>query len=126
MSLKITSKDFAFAAQKIIDDYAADVEKSITEVKEDLSKLGVKRLKLVSPKKRGDYARSWTVRKKKDYYLIYNKQGQLTHLLEYGHPLVNKKGEVYGHAKAYPHIKETETFILDAAQEVLEKRLGGN
>lgn len=77
--------------------------------------------------KKGSYAKGWSV--KKDPGLkngirygkrIYNrKYPHLTHLLENGHNLVNSKGHIYGHVKAFPHIeKNGEEYAEKVKQEI--------
>jgi len=67
-------------------------------------------LKDTSPDRTGKYKEGWTVDTKKDkkgqwyYCTVWNKTSyQLTHLLENGHLIVNKRGGV-GWASRKPHI----------------------
>lgn len=78
-----------------------------------------------SPKKTGDYAKSWTTKKEENAneisILIYNKKKPgLIHLLEFGHAL--KSG---GRTKAYPHILNNEKIakekIIERTKEALKK-----
>ena len=64
-----------------------------------------------SPKKRGKYAKGWVAKADTDYLGNYSvvveneTDWQLTHLLENGHIIANKKGGV-GWASPKPHIKK--------------------
>lgn len=57
-----------------------------------------------------EYAEGWTVKEKNDrksgkYYVVFNKiHYRLTHLLENGHLIANKRNGV-GYAAPHPHIK---------------------
>lgn len=58
----------------------------------------------------GNYANSWTVNEKDakpfNVYTVYTDEYRLTHLLENGHLIVNKKGGV-GWSAPRPHVKES-------------------
>lgn len=123
---EITIESFDYAVQRALEEIGKDVETDMEDVKERLSRMTVKRLKMTSPKKRGDYANGWSVKKTKTGYIVYNKYGQLTHLLEKGHPLVDSDGNVYGRAKAIPHIADAEAWMWKMAETVLYNRLNGN
>ena len=65
----------------------------------------------------GKYADSWEVAQRKDVYIVHSTAYQLSHLLENGHLIVNKKGGV-GWSAPRPHIKpavnmEIPAFIKD-------------
>ena len=99
----------------ILDEYnelVGDVvEKSARKAARDT----VQRLRNTSPSYTGDYASGWTYKKggkgnrisgvgAANGYIVHNRENyQLTHLLEKGHVIRNKKG-TYGRAPAYPHI----------------------
>lgn len=61
--------------------------------------------------------------------VIYNKKKpQIVHLLEYGHDVVDSRGKVVGHAKAYPHFKPNEEKFNDIyVQRIVEaiEKAGG-
>lgn len=87
---------------------------------ERVAKETVERLKSTSPRDTGSYARGWRVSKRRDGSLIvHNKTDcQLTHLLEYEHDIVNKKGR-YGVSKPIKHIGPAEEW----AAEELPRRI---
>ena len=86
-------------------------------------------LRSTSPKKKygahkGEYARSWEVKRtKKGKYVVYNKQYQLTHLLENGH-----QKYLWGRAtgewtKKISHIKPVEEWVQMSFFDRLESEL---
>lgn len=93
---KINRLDIKLEYDKVVNEYAEKC-RDIVEQK--------------SPKgSRGRYAKGWRTRKEKlpsEQYgvVVYNETDwQLTHLLENGHVIVNKKGGE-GWANANPHIE---------------------
>lgn len=92
----------------------------------------VDRLKEVSPKgarynnpeKRKDsYAEGWTYKlyKASDRAIVYNKKNyRLTHLLEHGHFIVNKKGG-YGWSSGDNHIEKVFTELPDEATKIIKQ-----
>lgn len=114
--------------RKIMEGYEKDVKRATNNSIDVVAKETVSKLKNTSPKRRGDYAKSWglerergpagintvTVRNKKHY--------QLTHLLEYGHDVVNAKGKV-GRAPAYPHIGPAEEWAINELPREIKKEL---
>lgn len=91
--------DLSDAISEIIDEMKDDVIRNVNEAAEEASSQGVKDLKASSPvrtdgynrkKKPGTYAKGWRKTKTKnalgvESYTIHNTEGQLTHLLEFGH-----------------------------------------
>lgn len=106
----------------VLEEYLDEVdeisEKEFVSAAKDL----VNDLKSTSPKRTGRYAGAWTYKKEGNTYIIYNKRGQLTHLLENGHIIRNKKGE-YGRAPAHPHIKNAEQRAVQSLIQKLESKL---
>lgn len=98
------------------------VHKTILETKREL--------KNSSPKRGvggGDYASGWTARTKVRKYdiegVIYNKNKPgLTHLLENGHVIRNKKG-TYGRTNAHPHIGPASEHAEERLIELLVEDL---
>lgn len=123
--LKVTINGLSDAIQDIIKDYVEEDVKPI--IKEEMNKvvrLTKKELKRTSPSNpnthKKKYKDSWRHKTEKgrlgDKVIIYNTQGQLTHLLENGHYKYNQHGGPYsGRSKSIPHIKP--------AQEMAEKQL---
>lgn len=123
--------DLTKEVNKILNDYATEVEKTMLKVEEEVSDEAIKKLADKSPKKEkgkkaGHYAKSWKVDKKaKAQYaqtIIHNKDYQLTHLLEYGHEII-RNGRVVGHAEAQPHIKDVEEWVNKEMVERIEESL---
>lgn len=96
---------------EILNDVQKDVRNATTKTLRVVAKESVQRLKNTSPKKSGSYARGWATKSESDNsVIVHNKTDyQLTHLLEFGHMTVNRKG-TYGRTPAHPHIKPVEEW----------------
>lgn len=98
----------------ILNEYSYDIQEEITKAAINIGNNGVNELKNTSPKrpKSGKYAKGWRLKTEKGFgytnCTIYNKQYQLTHLLEKGHRIVDRKGQLKGHADAKVHIAPVE------------------
>lgn len=112
------------------------VNDEMQAVFDEIGKEAAKMLREQSPvnhrsKKPGYYAKGWVYEKGKRTYnfkcygVVRNKNApQLTHLLEYGHPLV-RNGKVVGNVDAKPHIREVAEWCADVLDNELIKTLGG-
>lgn len=95
---------------------ASAVKKTVSET--------VARLKTdPTPKQTGGYRKSWrkrvTVRPSGSIQaVVYSKMPHLTHLLEFGHAKVGKKG---GRTKAIPHIKPAEEFAVQRVEQLIKE-----
>lgn len=89
-----------------------------------VSKESVSKLRNTSPKKTGDYAKGWTTKKISAMdIVVHNKTDyQLTHLLENGHVIRNKKG-TYGRTSGTKHIAPVEEWAADALPEEIMREL---
>lgn len=124
--------DLSKEINKILTDYASDVDKTMLKVEDEVANEAVKKLKSTSPKKKkgsgkGRYAKGWTIDKKaKAKYaqtIIHNRTDyQLTHLLENGHNVV-RNGRVVGYVSPQPHIKPVEEWVQKEMVERIEERL---
>lgn len=105
------------------------------EVFDQVGKEAVKKLKETSPvnpkgRHSGRYAKGWTYEKGKKYRgkavgVVRNKTDpQLTHILEYGHPLV-RNGKVVGNVDAREHIRPVAEWCAEEIDKKLTKKLGG-
>jgi Bacteriophage protein of unknown function (DUF646). len=99
----------------------------LDDVIQEVGKEAVEKLKQNSPVHSGKYAKGW--RFKKDAKrggaikgIVYNEEGSLTHLLEYGHPIV-RGGVVVGQAQAKPHIEQVEQWVASEFPTKLEDKL---
>lgn len=114
----------------ILQEYGRKADEAVEKAAKKAGRETVKTLRNTSPKKTGAYASSWTT--KATRYggrlvgvTVYNKEHyQLTHLLENGHLIVNKKGE-YGRTRGIKHIAPAEQEGIadfeEYAREELEK-----
>lgn len=114
---------------KLMDEYDKEVKKAANTAIQKVSDQAVKKLKNDSPKKSGKYARGWTTKKERgvtgtvDTVVVHNKTAhQLTHLLENGHVIRNKKG-VYGRTKAYKHIEPVADWANEELPAEIEREL---
>ena len=112
------------------------VDDEMQEVFDEVGKEAVKKLKATSPvnpkgKHSGRYAKGWTYEKGKKYRgksvgVVRNRTDpQLTHLLEYGHPLV-RNGKVIGNVQAKEHIRPVADWVAEEVEKRLTNKLGGN
>ena len=120
MSKKIELKDFQKAIIDNLREYSNEV---VAESKKQVQQVGketVNQLKATSPKRSGEYAKDWKVKKAFENaneirVQVYNAHHyQLTHLLVYGH--AKKNG---GRVEAIPHIRPAE----QVAAEKLDKKV---
>lgn len=118
--------DVSQEIEDILQDYSGKVVEKLNEVVDEQAKETVKELKTTSPKRKGKYARGWTVKKTKDISggvnaVVHNKRYyRLTHLLENGHALRGGTKR----ARAYPHIaqveEKTKTEFVKKVREKIE------
>lgn len=112
---------------KYMKDYAGQVEDALENSMTEVGNEAVKTLKKTAPSKTGKYKKAWRVewKKKRLGYegQIYNaKRGQLTHLLEFGHPLV-RNGKVVGQVKAQPHIAPVDDWLNTELPKRFEQKM---
>ena len=112
---------------QILSEYGEEVEKLATEEFEAVAKETVNELKSTSPRRTGAYASSWGIKKEAGVgqmnVVVHNKKHyQLTHLLENGHVVRNKKG-TYGRADAIKHIAPAAEKAEQSLVERLENKL---
>ena len=133
------STDYGTLARTIQDELqnlGIEVDDETQAVFDEVGKEAVKKLKATSPvneksPQKGRYAKGWTYEKGKRYRgkavgVVRNKKDpQLTHLLEYGHPIV-RNGEVVGYAEAKEHIRPVADWCADEIETKISKKLGGN
>ena len=111
------------------------VDDEMQEVFDEVGKEAVKKLKATSPvnpkgKHSGRYAKGWTYEKGKKYRgksvgVVRNRTDpQLTHLLEYGHPLV-RNGKVVGNVQAKEHIRPVADWVAEEVEKRLTNKLSG-
>ena len=120
---KVTTDNLASEITKALEEWAEDETKVLEEAIKTAAKLGVRALKIDSPRKSGDYAKGWTYRMEGDRVaksaVIYNaKKPGLAHLLEYGH--ARKRG---GRVKGIVHIKPVEKEIIETLERELTEKL---
>lgn len=100
----------------IFDEYSRDLKRKVNNAVDNVAKEGVQKLKSTSPKKTGDYAKGWTIKRDRSRsgindVTIWNPTDyRLTHLLENGHMIVNGKG-TFGRTNGIKHIKPVEEFF---------------
>lgn len=126
-SVKIAPEALATTVQQILQEVPHTVETVVDKVADEVAKEAVNKLKGTSPKgqgKGGHYADAWAKKKDKAKKVtVYNKQYQLTHLLENGHEIV-----IHGHAtgkqtKAIKHIKPVEEWVKTEFEEKLKEEI---
>lgn len=124
MSKAIKPEVFAKAINDYLELYVEDIGEAVEETSNNIGKEARDELRLTSPKKKGRYAKGWTVkkdRKNKNYYTIkiHNKTDyQLTHLLEFSHATRNG-----GRTKAIPHIRPIEQKYKEQFERNLKDKI---
>ena len=114
--------------RKILDEYSEHVQDVTNNVLRKAARDAVNDLKDRSPKKTGSYAAGWSVKNMSRHgkilsLVVYNRTDyQLTHLLENGHVVRNKKG-TYGRAPAHKHIEPVAERASSEVPEEIERQL---
>ena len=104
---------------KQVATYTASVEKKVRQAENKVSREAVTELKQKSQKDTGSYASGWSVTRLDGKVLIRNKtDGQLTHLLEFGH--VKTGG---GRVPAKVHIRPAEEKAIAKFTDLVEKAI---
>lgn len=125
MAKKTPIDKLTSAVNKILEEYADDVQENIDEITERVGKAGVSALRSESrekyPNGTGEYAKGWKATTERGRLgtsvILYNEHPGLPHLLEHGHA---KRGG--GRVPGRPHIEPVESeLIKQYEQEVLEK-----
>lgn len=100
--------------KEVLDEINHDVKESAKRNIDRTAKESVQKLRNTSPKKTGSYARGWATKKEGDMdVIVHNRTDyQLTHLLENGHVIRNKKGD-YGRTSGTKHIAPVEEWASD-------------
>lgn len=122
MARKISVNEIEAGLKAVLEGYATDANKTMSEVAQELGKEAQAALRQTSPKKTGAYARGWKidvqVKRLATTVTVYNQKPGLPHLLEHGHALPQG-----GRAKAYPHIAPVAKAIEEKYMQELEARL---
>ena len=100
--------------KELLDEVNEDVKKATKRNIDSVSKESVQKLKNTSPRKSGSYAKGWGVKRQGEMdVVVHNRTDyQLTHLLENGHVIRNKKG-TYGRTHGIKHIAPVEEWAVD-------------
>ena len=110
------AKTESVAAQMkdLLDEVNKEVKDATKHGIDTVSKESVQKLKNTSPRKTGSYSKGWAVKREGEMdVIIHNRTDyQLTHLLENGHVIRNKKG-TYGRTNGIKHIAPVEEWAVD-------------
>lgn len=131
--------DYGYLAKTIQEELmnvGIEVNDDLQEIFDEVGKDAVNELRRTSPKntkskKPGYYAKGWVYEKGKRTYnfkssgVVRNKNApQLTHLLEYGHPII-RNGKKVGEAEAIEHIRPVAEMCAEEIDSLITKKLGG-
>lgn len=128
-TIKVNPEQLGDAVEKILKEYFDGIETESTRLVSEVAAETVADLMATSPKHTGRYARSWRVKQTKkqkgnNEVTVYNTNGQLSHLLEFGH-IKNVHGKVLGFTAARPHIGRAEAKakekLVDGLRVVVER-----
>lgn len=99
---------------ELLNEVNESIEQSAERNIQLVAKESVSKLKNSSPRKTGSYAKGWGVKRLGDKdVVVHNRTDyQLTHLLENGHVIRNKKG-TYGRTHGIKHIAPVEEWAVD-------------
>lgn len=129
---RIKLENLSNAIADLLQEERELVEKAIENATRATRTRVKKEVGIKSPyleRSRRHYRDDWSVKTEKSrvalyqHVTVYNKQYQLTHLLENGHFIFNQKGGPYGRTKAQPHIGPTQELADKMYEEELIKRL---
>ena len=131
-SEKISPDEFRELMNSLLEEYGKKVIKAAEKAAVTVSKDAEMDLRHLDPKLiggTGKYRRGWrtavTVEPLRVHAVVYNKTDwQLTHLLEYGHQVRNKKGgRIIGKADPHEHIKPIKEAAMKMFEEEIRKEI---
>lgn len=114
--------------QNILDEYSEEVKQAANDSIDKVAKQSAQKIRAGSPRRTGKYARGWRVRREGGpggivTAIVHNSTNyQLTHLLERGHVIRNKKG-TYGRVPGRPHIAPVEAWANNELPLEIERKL---
>ena len=110
---------------KGLAEYSQDVVERVNASSERIGKEAVKQLKQTSPKRYGNYAKSWTMKTEPEVgqphkRIVHVKAPhyRLAHLLEYGHAKVGG-----GRVEGKPHIRPAEEMVIREFMSEVEEAI---
>lgn len=117
----------AIQVEKILDEYSVEVKRATNNSMDVVAKEAVSKLRNTSPRRTGAYARGWKLKRERgsggiNTVTVHNRVYQLTHLLENGHIVRNKKG-TYGRAPGIKHIAPVEEWAQSELPLEIEREL---
>ena len=122
---KIKIDQLAAEIAKGLAEYSQDVVEKVNVSSEKVGKAAVKRLKQTSPKRYGNYAKSWAMKTEPEVgqphkRIVHVKAPhyRLTHLLEYGHAKVGG-----GRVEGRPHIRPAEEMVIEEFVKEVEEAI---
>jgi len=117
------TKSVAIQMKQILDEFDDKVNEVLKNASEEVAEESADKLRNTSPRRTGDYANGWAANRKGNGWVVHNATNyQLTHLLENGHVIRNKKG-TYGRTSGIKHIKPVETWANREFQNKIERGL---
>ena len=129
MARKVTIDNLQSEIDKILQEYADDVQENIDTIARRMGQKGAQALKSQSKStfKGEKYASAWgtTVEKQRLYtvvYIHYKKQAGLAHLLEHGHVKANGTGR-YDFWSGKTHIAPVEQQIIAQYESGVKRAL---
>ena len=120
--------DISGQIKSTLEEWDVEFNRKVNNSFDEVAKQGLSKLKEGSPKKTGDYAKGWTIKREKtrsgiNDISIHNKTDyQLTHLLENGHIIVNAKG-TFGRTSPQKHIAPVEEFCESELPAEIKREL---
>ena len=121
--------EFSIAAQMedILTEFSGDLRDAVEKAGAGVSKAAANKLRSNSPRSAHHtrkYAEGWGMKKTGELeWTVHNKTNwQLTHLLENGHVIKNKKG-TYGRAPAIKHIEPVEQWANEEFVNRIERSI---
>ena len=117
----------AVQMKDILDEYSEHVKDVTNNSIDKTARESKDKLKATSPQRSGKYAKGWTIKKERgsggiETVTVHNRVYQLTHLLENGHIVRNKKG-TYGRAPGLKHIAPVEQWAQCELPAEIEREL---
>lgn len=117
----------AIQLAEVVDQYDVKLKRATNNAMDVVAKEAVSKLKSTSPRKSGEYARGWGIKRERgtggiNTVTVKNRVYQLTHLLENGHIVRNKKG-TYGRAPGIKHIKPVEDWANTELPAEIEREM---